>query len=583
MILTTRPTASRPAVQRLDVQGGALTIGRGADCDWTLPDPGRLLSKRHCRLQHEAQGWSVTDLSSNGMTVNGHPLAPGMPHPVRDGDWLGLGVYEIDVSLASPAAFDRPAAGLGDAPFGRDDRAGGRLLGDAFVSPGDTAMTEPFDVALPASFGAPEPGRHHADEAGHGGRGIAADDVSDLRAPFDPPRPSHSLLPDDWNAAEAASADAHAPAQAIPDWDIPDWAAPDAGIPGPGMAEPGVTRPGAPDRGVSGGGVPAEGAAGKGAADPGIADPGIADRGIADRGIADRGVLAGRVVDPGAVDRSASGPLDATDARDDAALAGPRAAEKQPLEPATSEPPLGASPPVAATSPGLASPLASSAAPTASPPTQADPASQAAFAAFARGAGLEGTPREAPERALEQLGRAFRAYVVGLRRLMIARATVKGEFRIERTMIRPFGNNPLKFAADDDDAMAALLGIGRHVGMSAEQAIGDSLRDVLMHEMALTRAVERGIQHLMAELSPAQLEADTAGGGLDGVPGVRSGRLWNAYVARHARVAAGLTDSSAGTFGLAFARAYEAAIGEGGGAGHEAADDDEDAAEGSPS
>ena len=166
---------------------------------------------------------------------------------------------------------------------------------------------------------------------------------------------------------------------------------------------------------------------------------------------------------------------------------------------------------------------------------------------------------------------------------MIARATVKGEFRIERTMIRPFGNNPLKFAADDDDAMAALLGIGRHVGMSAEQAIGDSLRDVLMHEMALTRAVERGIQHLMAELSPAQLEADTAGGGLDGVPGVRSGRLWNAYVARHARVAAGLTDSSAGTFGLAFARAYEAAIGEGGGAGHEAADDDEDAAEGSPS
>jgi type VI secretion system protein ImpI/type VI secretion system protein len=38
---------------------------------------------------------------------------------------------------------------------------------------------------------------------------------------------------------------------------------------------------------------------------------------------------------------------------------------------------------------------------------------------------------------------------------------VKREFRIEQTMLRAAGNNPLKFAATDDAALAALLGPGR--------------------------------------------------------------------------------------------------------------------------
>jgi len=39
---------------------------------------------------------------------------------------------------------------------------------------------------------------------------------------------------------------------------------------------------------------------------------------------------------------------------------------------------------------------------------------------------------------------------------LIARATTKGEFRIEQTIIRAEGNNPLKFSANDDDALAVL-------------------------------------------------------------------------------------------------------------------------------
>jgi predicted component of type VI protein secretion system len=103
----------------------------------------------------------------------------------------------------------------------------------------------------------------------------------------------------------------------------------------------------------------------------------------------------------------------------------------------------------------------------ASPPASGD---AAGFAAFAAGAGIAGTPTGEPSATLAALGAAFRATVSGLRRLLIARATIKGEFRMEQTMIRASGNNPLKFSADDNDALAALLCIGRQGGMTPAQA-----------------------------------------------------------------------------------------------------------------
>jgi hypothetical protein len=63
--------------------------------------------------------------------------------------------------------------------------------------------------------------------------------------------------------------------------------------------------------------------------------------------------------------------------------------------------------------------------------------------------------------------------VSGLRSTLMARASIKDEFRIEQTMIRASGNNPLKFSLDDDDALATLLGTGRRTGMGAAEAIAD--------------------------------------------------------------------------------------------------------------
>src|SRR6516225_5162274 len=132
------------------------------------------------------------------------------------------------------------------------------------------------------------------------------------------------------------------------------------------------------------------------------------------------------------------------------------------------------------------------------------------LAAFLRGTGLPDARPTDPVAAMGALGAAFRELIFGLRQAMIARSAIKGEFRIEQTMIRSRGNNPLKFSADDDDAMLALLG--------AEQ------------------------------------------GGLNLVPVQRKARASDAFEALFTQTSQALTNDFDGVFGRAFARAYEQAL-----------------------
>ena len=72
------------------------------------------------------------------------------------------------------------------------------------------------------------------------------------------------------------------------------------------------------------------------------------------------------------------------------------------------------------------------------------------LAAFFKGARLNAAAPSDPAAMMTALGKAFRATVAGVRATLIARATIKSEFRIDQTMIQARGNNPLKFSADDD-------------------------------------------------------------------------------------------------------------------------------------
>lgn len=100
----------------VSVKDAALSIGRGADNDWVLPDPERLVSSRHCLVQYRDGHYYLTDTSTNGVELlkAGIRLRRGNSERLEHGEVIRLGDYEIQVSIeqGSAEAFDLGGQGL---------------------------------------------------------------------------------------------------------------------------------------------------------------------------------------------------------------------------------------------------------------------------------------------------------------------------------------------------------------------------------------------------------------------------------------------------------------------------------------
>ncbi len=194
------------------------------------------------------------------------------------------------------------------------------------------------------------------------------------------------------------------------------------------------------------------------------------------------------------------------------------------------------------------------------PPPAARPASaggaDAGLAAFLAGAGLPAhlAANADAEATLRALGAALHAAISGLRQLLIARADVKREFRIEQTMLRSAGNNPVKFAASDEQALTALLTAGAQTG---PRAVRETVEDLTAHQVATLAATQAAARALLARLAPEGLEGQDQGGG--GLFASKDKRLWEAYKRLHQQVTEQFDDDFDSAFGKEFARAYEQA------------------------
>jgi type VI secretion system protein ImpJ len=90
------------------IEQGAITIGRGVDNDWVLPDPERIVSNRHCTIQYRDGEYFITDTSTNGVFVNHSEdrIERGESLKLHDHDHLSLGSYEFLVRIEPAAGFD---------------------------------------------------------------------------------------------------------------------------------------------------------------------------------------------------------------------------------------------------------------------------------------------------------------------------------------------------------------------------------------------------------------------------------------------------------------------------------------------
>ena len=180
--------------------------------------------------------------------------------------------------------------------------------------------------------------------------------------------------------------------------------------------------------------------------------------------------------------------------------------------------------------------------------------------AFLRGAGLDQLridPAQA-QAQMESIGRSYRLMVEGLIDVLRARSSLKGEFRMQQTMISPVENNPLKFAPNVDEALLLLLRHGNHAFMSPDLAIADSFDDLRAHQLAVMAGVEAAINALLKRFEPSQLEARMGKpGALSNLFGSRHAQNWQQFTELYAQISREAEEDFQDLFGREFSRAYE--------------------------
>jgi len=76
-----------------------LDIGRDQHLDWTLPDPSRFISSKHCEVRYKDGGYWLYDVSTNGTFLHGSEGRLKGPHRLRNGERLVIGNYIVAVAL----------------------------------------------------------------------------------------------------------------------------------------------------------------------------------------------------------------------------------------------------------------------------------------------------------------------------------------------------------------------------------------------------------------------------------------------------------------------------------------------------
>jgi type VI secretion system protein ImpI len=112
-ILSSKQFVPTDLCQKTFSESGGV-IGRGADCDWVIPDRKRHLSSRHALISCRDNGFFLTDISSNGIQdcTTGAQVPKNEAILIETGSIYLLGDFEIRARLCcSATAFDTRAGG----------------------------------------------------------------------------------------------------------------------------------------------------------------------------------------------------------------------------------------------------------------------------------------------------------------------------------------------------------------------------------------------------------------------------------------------------------------------------------------
>ncbi|MFS2178607.1 type VI secretion system-associated FHA domain protein [Rhizobium pisi] len=111
--ITSDPTApaGRP---KWFFERGRRTLGRAPDCDWRLPEDRRSISKLHCSIERDRDGFLLRDQSANGSRVDGVTVHEGQIVRLSDRSRLEMGglTFSVHISGDRDREIEDPDAGL---------------------------------------------------------------------------------------------------------------------------------------------------------------------------------------------------------------------------------------------------------------------------------------------------------------------------------------------------------------------------------------------------------------------------------------------------------------------------------------
>jgi FHA domain-containing protein/type VI secretion system protein len=504
------------SAQTFSSAGG--TLGRSADCDLVLDDPGKYISRVHARVSQRGGLFYLTDAGSNPSLVNDIPLGRNREVALGDGDSIVVGDYllisalqEDAIEPAAPAAVPQPDTAPPPAPFLPLFVPPPAVVPAPPAPPLVAAQAGLFASAPVLPTGAPDALAGARILAAAPGAGDAGDALADplglnLLTPVGARPPSFGL-------AESGAALAPAFRGAESDHVSPEL-----------QALPPLSLPPSPP--PSAFAIPAD-------YDPlaGLVPPRA--------GAGDAAALSAAPSAPAALPPAPAAVIPA------APSAGP--AGPQPPAPSSDD-----------TAPRVAAPR------TVPPPHGAPRGDDGAvLQSLLDGLGL---PQLVTQRSPEQLarlaGEMLRAATGGTMAVLMARALTKRESNIDMTMIAPRSNNPLKFFPDADAALTQMFSADSAGYLPAGAAFAGAFDDLKAHELAVIAGMRAALAAVVQRFDPAGIERRLARPGrLDRLlPSARKARMWDRLAELYGELARDADEDLQRLFGEKFSVAYDAQV-----------------------
>ena len=560
LTITSYQRLSPGQIRSKALEQGRLTVGRSPDNDWVLSDPEMVLSKSHCYIDCRNDGFYITDTSTNGVFINQAEQRLGRGNSVKlnDQDTITLGDYEISVQLGE-AVEQSNAVDLA----GKPEPIGPEWTDEQLIpSPAEPSVSSAYkddrnlegadNIALPESLDADDP------------LGLGADTGDDRQDPSWDQYSHPDHLPSEREVFQ--------PPRAVPDASMPqqqkeedDPFLDSLGLPITPISSPAgqTPKPAIPDdwedsliaRLIKDDDDSASQPASQTRAEP--SPPQQADIQIEPDKSAKSTDNA-----PAEASLNPFADLENIDSDEPGSfterIPAFKDAESQSFSPV--EPKVEKSSPIESV-PAESSPPQRIQSDSARP--RPDAQYTHAARALLQSAGMSEVKLGEAEalEVLQKMGKIYRRTVQGMMELLRARGTVKSEFHMERTMVGPIENNPLKIMPTVDEAMNAMLLRHDHTWIPADRAINEGFADLRAHELAFMAGMQAALKHLLATFDPLQLEQELGKNSMwSNLLRGRKARYWDAFTALYGKIARKAEDDFQDLFRKEFARAYQAQL-----------------------